>query len=297
MQAYNSMKMNFINYLKKKDLTTGSIETCVNTVNLFLKWLDKQSVEPVQASYTDVLAYMKYCQKNGATQRTIQNYLCMIKHFYDYLIEQKEIEVNPVTGIKIQGVKRKSLYHIFQPHELHALYNNFNDQTLKGKRNKIMLSLLVYQGLKTEELAMLEVKDVKLKEGKIEVPGNRNGNARTLKLESHQVLEMYEYILQTRNMILSKSGEKTDKLFISMTGVNDLHGYMTRLMVRLRKQNKLVVNAKQLRASVIVKWLKQYNLRQVQYLAGHRYISSTEAYQQNEVEGLADEVNRFHPLG
>jgi hypothetical protein len=32
-------------------------------------------------------------------------------------------------------------------------------------------------------------------------------------------------------------------------------------MVRLRKQNKLVMNAKQIRASVIVKWLKQYDLR------------------------------------
>jgi integrase/recombinase XerD len=48
---------------------------------------------------------------------------------------------------------------------------------------------------------------------------------------------------------------------------------------------------------VIVKWLKLYNLRKVQYLAGHRYISSTESYQQSEMEGLTEEVNKFHPLG
>ena len=52
-----------------------------------------------------------------------------------------------------------------------------------------------------------------------------------------------------------------------------------------------------LRASVIVKWLKMYNLRKVQYLAGHRYISATESYKQNEMEGLTEEVNKFHPLG
>lgn len=289
--------MSFINYLKKQAMTNRSIASCEKATELFLKWLKKQSIEAEQAIYTDVLAYMKYCQKKGTTQRTIQNYLCMIKHFYDHQIEQGQIEVNPVIGIKVQGVKRKTLHHIFQPLELHALYNHFDDQTLKGRRNKIMLSLLVYQGLKTEELAVLEVKDVKLKEGKIEVPGSRNGNARTLKLESHQVLEMYEYILQTRKEILDKSGEKTDKLFVSIEGGNQLTNYMTRLMVRLRKQNKLVVNAKQIRASVIVKWLKQYNLRQVQYLAGHRYISSTEAYRINDMEGLMEEVNKFHPLG
>ena len=49
-------------------------------------------------------------------------------------------------------------------------------------------------------------------------------------------------------------------------------------------------------ASVITKWLKQYNLREVQYLAGHRYISTTESYQQNDVEGLAEEINMYHPL-
>jgi integrase/recombinase XerD len=72
---------------------------------------------------------------------------------------------------------------------------------------------------------------------------------------------------------------------------------MQELLLKLRKQNKTVKNTKQLRASVIVKWLRQHNLRQVQYLAGHRYISSTEAYQQNEMEGLTEEVNKFHPLG
>jgi site-specific recombinase XerD len=287
----------FTDYLKKQDMTNGSIESCETAVKLFLNWLEKQSIEPGQGSYADVLAYMKHCQKKGTTQRTVQNYLNMIKHFYGHLIEQGQIELNPVTGIKVQGVKRKSLYHTFNAQELHALYNQFNDPTLKGKRNKIMLGLLIYQGLKTEELGRLDVKDVKLKEGKVNIPGSRKGNARTLQLESHQVLEMYDYILQTRNEIMSKSGENSEKLFVSIKNGSDLHNYMTRLMVRLRKQNKLVLNAKQIRASVIMKWLKQYNLRQVQYLAGHRYISSTEGYQQNEMEGLTEEVNKFHPLG
>jgi integrase/recombinase XerD len=84
---------------------------------------------------------------------------------------------------------------------------------------------------------------------------------------------------------------------VSVAGGDDLHNYMTGLMVRLRKQNKLLVNAKQLRASVIVKWLKMYNLRKVQYMAGHRFISSTESYQQSEMEGLTEQINKFHPLG
>ncbi len=259
--------------------------------------MKKQAIEPEQGSYADVLAYMKHCQRKGVTQRTIQNYLNMIKHFYNYLIEQKRIEVNPVIGIKIQGVKRKSLYHIFKPEELHAIYNGYQDESWKGKRNKIMLSLLVYQGLKTEELKKLEVKDVKLKDGQIEIPGGLRSEGRILKLESHQVLEIYDYVNNTRKEIVTKTGQQTDKLFVFVNGGRSLDSCLHRLLFWVRRKNKLVMNAKQLRASVIVKWLKMYNLRKVQYLAGHRYISATETYQQNEMEGLSEEVNQFHPLG
>jgi integrase/recombinase XerD len=287
----------FIEYLKTKGLTSRTITSFDRVATIFLNWLKKEQINVEQVRYQDILLFMKYCQKQGVSQRTVQLYLNVVRHLYDYLIEENKIEVNPVTGIKIQGVKRKSLYHIFQPHELHAIYNNYQDETLKGKRNKIMLSLLVYQGVKTEELIKLEVQDVKARDGKIEIPGGAKSDRRLLQLESHQVLEFYDYINNTRKEIIAKSGQQTDKLFVSIEGGESLNSCMHRLMFWVKRKNKLVVNAKQLRASVIVKWLKMYNLRKVQYLAGHRYISATESYQQNEMEGLSEEVNKFHPLG
>ena len=68
-------------------------------------------------------------------------------------------------------------------------------------------------------------------------------------------------------------------------------------MLHFRVFNLSVLNAKQIRISVITEWLKMYNLREVQHLAGHRYISSTESYLQNDMEGLKEEVQQFHPLG
>lgn len=290
------MRTSFIEYLKSKSLTPRTISSFDRVVVLFLKWLEKEQMKVEQVSYRDILSFMKSCQKQ-VSQRTVQLYLNVIRHYYDHLIEESKIEINPVAGIKVQGVKRKALYHIFEPHELHAIYNSYQDETLKGKRNKIMLSLLVYQGVKTEELIKLEVQDVKLREGKIEIPGGAKSERRLLQLESHQILEFYDYINNTRKEIMTNSGQKTDKLFVSIEGGDSLDSCMHRLMFWVRRKNKLVVNAKQLRASVIVKWLKMYNLRKVQYLAGHRYISSTEAYQQSEMQGLTEEVNKFHPLG
>ena len=290
------MKDDFTDYLKAKGLSHSTIETYEAIIVRFREWLQKQNTEPEQVRYADVLVYMKHCQQQGVTQRTIQSYLLGVKNFYEYLIEQQRIKTNPVLNIKVQGIKRKTLYHILEPHELHAIYHSYQTVTLSEKRNKVMLGLLVYQGVKSEDLFRLEVQDIKLREGKVEVHASRKTNARTLQLEPHQVLDIYDYVMQIRPQIIQQSGEKTERLFVGQEGGKHQHRFLQTMMDQLCTQHPKL-NVKQIRASVIVKWLRQYNLREVQYLAGHRYISSTEAYQQNEMEGLSEEVNQFHPLG
>jgi len=143
------------------------------------------------------------------------------------------------------------------------------------------------QGIKSEELTKLEVKDVKLREGTIEIMGSRKSNGRVMELEAHQIMDMHRYVMEERNEILRIKDQETDQLFIGSSN----------LMKQLKNINPRVESIHQIRASVITKWLKVHNLRRVQYLAGHRYISSTESYQENDMEGLIEEVNQYHPLG
>jgi len=299
------MENEFINYMKSKTFSKKSIASRIIVIKLFWKWLEKENIEVENVGYNDLLLYVKYKSKNGASQRTIQHYMGTIKHFYDYLIREEKISNNPTIDIEIKGIKRKSLYYILEPQELNALYNQYPDKTHKDKRNKVMLGLLINQGLKTEELGILEVKNINLREGKIEVFGAKRSNGRTMNMEAHQIMEMYDYVLKVRLEILemtpkrkSQTKVETDKLFIGEGGnLYTINNFMTQLMIKVRKLNPSVVNAKQIRASVITKWLKVYNLREVQILAGHRYISSTESYLQNDMEGLQEEVQQFHPLG
>lgn len=287
----------FSDYLKRKQFASSTIKIAENVAKTYLEWLDKENLEADQATYNDLLLYVKDCTKKGAKKRTVQHYINTLKHYYDHLIEEGQVETNPAEEINIKGVKRKTLYHILEPQELHQIYNAYNEESPTGKRNKAMLGLLVYQGLKTEELAKLETTDIKLREGKIEVPGGKKSNHRTMQLESHQIMDLYEYILQARQEILRGSGEQTNKLIITTTGKPSTITNLTNSFLRpLKEQFKSLKNSKQIRASVITKWLKQYNLRETQYLAGHRYISTTESYQQNDMEGLAEEINMYHPL-
>ena len=295
----------FIGYLKERQFSHGTLTTSKKVIKLYLEWVENERMESEQVSYQDLLEFMKGCSKKGISQKTIQHYLNTVKHFYNHLEEEKRVTVNPTLGIEIKGIKRQVLYHIIEPHELHKLYNQYPSETLKDRRNKVMLGLIVYQGIRTEELTRLTTKEVKLREGKIDVLGSRKNNGRLLQLESHQVMDMYDYILQVRPEILqmnpkrkAQTKQETEQLFIGEGGnCYSLSNFMTQLMIKVRKINPSVQNAKQIRASVITKWVKMYNLRKAQYLAGHRYISTTESYLQNDLEGLIEELNQFHPLG
>ena len=109
--------------------------------------------------------------------------------------------------------------------------------------------------------------------------------------------QMGEYILKTRQEILQLHNKTSDKLFISSGTGNHFNNTIQKLIQKLNKQNSKITTIQQIRTSVITHWLKNYNLRQVQYMAGHRYVSSTEAYFMNDLDDLQEDISKFHPIG
>jgi integrase/recombinase XerD len=74
-----------------------------------------------------------------------------------------------------------------------------------------------------------------------------------------------------------------------------MQNMLQKLTKEITEQNSNVENLHQVRASIITNWLKQYNKRKVQYMAGHRYVSSTEAYEANNIDALQEDIQRFYP--
>ena len=77
----------------------------------------------------------------------------------------------------------------------------------------------------------------------------------------------------------------------------NLHNTVSLLTEELKGINAQIKNAQHIRASVILHWLRQHNKRQVQYMAGHKYIDSTEKYVVQELETLTNQLTKHHPFG
>jgi len=285
----------------------------------FIAWLDGQNTDPDNATAGDITGYLSHLKQKGQANVSRKNNLIAVKHFLDYRVQHEARQDNPAQHIKIRGIKRKILYHLLNVQELESIYHNYavppeNDvragkhwftvSRLSRQRNKAILGLMVWQGLTTPEIGKITTADLKLREGTIYIAGSRGSNERTLELRPAQIMELMEYQLQTRKELVKYLKEDTNRLFLptpaagrEMATNKDTVNIWKRLSEDIKTQYPRFINFLQVRSSVITHWLKLYNLRQAQYMAGHRYVSSTEAYQVNNIEELQGDINKFHPIG
>ena len=303
----------FKEWLTIKGYTSSTIEGLHKTVNRFISWITPQNITAENVTYNDVLAYIDYRRKQGNKPRTLLIITNALNHFYKFLQSEYELTENPASNIKIKGVKRKVLQEILTPEELENIYKSYSTEKrdyekgkkippqtnneLARKRNKIILGLIIYQGIRTEELAKLEIQDLQLREGKITIQRSKRTEGRTLKLEAHQVYDLMDYVHTVRKQILEATKKQTSKVFISVGTSLNFSNIMQKLIKTIKAKHPKIQDTKQIRNSVITNWLKGYNLRKVQYMAGHRYVSSTEAYQVNNIDELQDDIKKYHPIG
>jgi integrase/recombinase XerD len=271
-----------------------TIRQKLNYTGYFLSWMEKEGLQEPETTYNDLLVFIDFCRMENKSKKHINTMLRSIRNYYDYLKSTGEAIINPATNLYVKGVMHKLPHDILSLESLEEIYHSYLVIDNRSKRNKIILGILIYQGLTTDGLMKLTTHHVKLQEGKIFVPGSRCSNSRKLELKPFQVMDLHEYINRIRPGLIIKP---TDQLFISMEGCVNMKNSLHHLFRALKRINPGVKNAKQIRASVITAWLKTNNLRQVQYMSGHRYIGSTERYQLNNLEGLKDQVDKYHPLG
>jgi integrase/recombinase XerD len=285
--------MTFEQYLQGKRYSPNTIHHYRLYAGLFTDWLAQEQLTGEQASYNDVIAFMGYLNKQGKSKKRVHSQLNVIRHYFTYLITEGQREDNPAAGIFVQGIVRKLPNNLLSMEELEELHRRYQLQINVDPAKKIMLGLLIYQGLQTEEITRLEPEHIHLKEGKIFIKGTSYSNERWLPLQAHQVGELQEYIQANR----FKEGIFLARPVRVDASQRNISNRMKHMIVQLQKLNPKIINANQIRNSVITFWLQRYHLRQVQYVAGHKYVSSTQRYQVLNSDDWQSELQKYHPMG
>lgn len=290
--------MTFTEYLQQKKYSNTTVSRYTEGIQNFLSWLLHEDIKAEQFTYNELLDFMRYCHQKGMSKRSVHNILCMVRHYCNYLIGEGKRNDNPAAGVFIKGLVRKLPTNLLSMEEMEELYRQYSVQLNVDASKKIMLGLMVYQGLTVGEIMKLQSHHFKLKDGKIFIKGTKRTNERLLELKAVQIPLLQEYI-KVKSRCFGGVGEagalfiEAIKQEVSERNINNRIKYM---FDQLKQLNPKVINAKQIRSSVITFWLRQNNLRQVQYMAGHKYVSSTERYQSNNLDDLQNELQHHHPM-
>lgn len=262
----------------------------------FLKWSEAKL-----PTYELLMEYIAHCQNQGNATHTIRLKINSLKHYCDFLLKMGGVPLihgNPAVLIKLQGGTRSVPNQLFSPEELIEIYAAQSTNGLTQKRDKVLLSLVVFQGIGSSELSKIEVTDIDLMQGTVRVLGGRSVNERILELKPQQLLLFQEYLTNIRPEILREAFKKSN-YFLVNAGQGEaelMDNVISKIIKRLRNAYPRLKNLQQIRQSVITNWLNHYDLRTVQYMAGHRFVSSTERYKKDKLEGLKNALKMHYVL-
>jgi len=271
-----------------------TVKSYMFAINHFLKLNPKAK----RYKYRNIVEYMEEIGKQQPNAKYRVVILSAIKKYYDFLVMSGYREDHPCKklNIKVNSNQAIQVQDLFSSEELQLLLTRENRYESLDTRNNVLLNLLIYQGLTSDEIIRLNVRDIDLDAGTIYVKASSNLNSRRLQLLAKQILLFSKYINEVRPRMLRSA---TDKLIITKLGkpiaVNSIHAMIEPLKPLFPDKN---LNPQTIRMSVICNWLNEQKLplEHVQELAGHKWPGTTEKYFKADSFQQRELINKYFPL-
>ena len=144
-----------------------------------------------------ILAWRADLEKQSLAGASIRRKLAALASLYDYLCEANAVTHNPVRGVKRPKAETsEGKTPALGDAQARALLDARPVDTLKGKRDRAILSVLLYHALRREELTKLVVKDFSQERRGVphlRVQG-KGGKLRYLPTHPHSLRIVAEYL-------------------------------------------------------------------------------------------------------
>ena len=285
--------MSIEDYLRQS-LMQSSVESYIYDINKY----KNNNKNAHKYDYQKVMQYIEIL-RNEHSISNVKRVIASIKKYYDYLIETGKRKDNPARAIRIRDGKENpiQLQDLFTEKELQILLvPRIERYPFLAKRNKIIMSLLVNQGLRIGEIENIKLNDLDLEKATIQIHKTGITNARNLPLKAEQILLLYEFINQDRNKLKTFRNDQ-NALLLGKLGTPIRKEDVYYLISTYQKQFKKKLTTTTIRQSVITNLLAKNNdLRVVQHFAGHKSPDTTEKYRQTGLNALKTAIDKLHPI-
>jgi integrase/recombinase XerC len=287
----------FKEYLQiEKNYSKYTIEHYQHDIGDFFLFMTEQSIiDAKDVQYSDARLYLTKLFEQKLSRKTVAKKISCLRSFYKFLLREKLVDENPFALVNIPK-SEKRLPEFFYEDELILLFRSCETETLLGIRNKALLEILYATGIRVSECCDIRLNDLDFYLSTVLVRGKGN-KERYIPFGSFAKDSLLHYINNSRNKLLTTKNSH-DVLFVNHRGGPLTARGVRKILNGLIEKSALngKIHPHMLRHTFATHLLNNgADLRSVQELLGHAFLSSTQIYTHVTKEHLRKTYMSHHP--
>ncbi len=288
----------FIEYLQiEKNSSKLTIEHYQHDIMEFLMFMGEQAIENFDSvKYSDIRLFLtKLYQKNFA-RKSVARKISSLRSFYKFMLREGYVQDNPFLLVSIPKIEKR-LPAFFYEAELEELFKACDEETPLGQRNKALLELLYATGIRVSEICQIKLNDIDMDISTVLING-KGQKQRYVPFGSFAQDAIQVYIENGRNELLSGNTDDQNVLFLNFRGgpltARGLRNVLNSIFDKSALNGK--IHPHMMRHTFATHLLNNgADMRTVQELLGHAFLSSTQVYTHVTKEFLRKTYMTHHP--
>ena len=281
----------FFSYIKsEKRFSDHTIISYTTDLNQFSKFLKDEYdiIDQSKASFKIIRNWVSILVESGLKSNSVNRKISTLKTFYKFLCMCNYLNSNPT--LKLLSPKSSKRLPVFVEKEnMNNLFDsNFFDNSFCGRRDKLIIELFYFTGIRLSELINIKISDLDFVNSQIKVLGKSN-KERLIPI-TYNVLNT---LLDFKNMFNLKdflfSDENGEKLY-SKKIYRIVNKYLAKISSMQKKSPHV------LRHSFATHMLNNgADINAIKEILGHANLSATQIYTHNSIKKLKNVHKQAHP--
>ena len=269
----------FLQYLTQaKGYSQNTVVAYRNDLTQMAAFITTEQAKGILKSYNELLkSYLLKLREKRYSAATTARKVASAKSFFKFMVNSGRLREDPTQNLPSPPVSRHSFSFLSPSQYQKLLAEPAKLSTPEAKRDVVMLELLYATGLRISELVSSNIKDIDLKQNCVHI------NSRKQVPFDHRLSLILGNFLRNDRLDLLYD-ESEEALFLNQRGKRLTRQGFWQIIKGYASKAGLggKVTPQTLRHSFARNKLQGgVDLRQLQQLLGHAYISSTKVYEQS----------------
>jgi integrase/recombinase XerD len=269
----------FLQHLtKQKGYSQNTVAAYRNDLTQMAAFITAEQAKGIITSYDGLLkSYLLRLREKRYSVATTARKVASARSFFKFMVDSGRMKENPTQNLPSPQVSRRSPNFLSPSEYQKLLAEPAKLSTPEAKRDAVMLELLYATGLRISELVSLNVKNIDLEQNCVHIDSKRQVPF------DHRLSPILRNFLRSDRLDLLYD-EREEALFLNRRGTRLTRQGFWQIIKGYASKAGLggKVTPETLRHSFARRKLQSgTELRQLQQLLGHAYISSTRVYKQS----------------